>query len=533
MERNVITMALSICLTLGFFSVVSAYLPAKTAGRTSKQLLVKAEPVTLTEVLDNVPPLPAEDTTTAPADSGDAVLPFWMESGPVEWVDAAPPGLKPSQFPLKIYKPLPAVSRAAFPSRFRPHADLLPMIEFWRNVYANYDLHHTLLHDAENLNLVYGVLDLEGINQNLRSKIESIKKAELKAMLLRLDQGEKPVTAGEHLIAHLFENIHDRDKFKTAANQIRGQWGQRSRFEEGLIRSGRYLPTIEKIFEAQGVPKEISRLVFVESMFVPRARSRVGAAGPWQFMPATARRHGLVINSTIDERHDPLIAAQAAARLLRKDHHKLENWPLAINAYNTGAGRMERAAHRLHTRQIHVIIRHFEDRAYQFASRNFYPEFLAALEVVQNYPNYFGGIELEKPVPFDELKLKRPTSAYHLALKSGTDPEVLKDLNQAYHPEAFRPGGVIPEGYVIRVPHRQKEIFASLVDEIHTTEGPVKRYVVQRGDTLLRIADRHRTTLSDLKSFNGLIGHQIQPGQVLKIPGASRTVMLEEEGTGD
>lgn len=530
MERHLVAFALSICLTLGFFSFVAAYLPAESDSRTPDQLLVKAEPVTLTEVLDDLSPPPqTQPPIPAEPEPAEDLSPFWMESVGAERVETSPPNLRPNQFPLKPYQPLPASLPSAWTERFRPHSSLLPMVEFWRNVYANYDLHHTLLHDSENLELIYGVLNFEGIDdQNRRAQIESVKKGQLKGMLLGFDRGEKPVTAGEKLIFDLFKNSHDRDKFKTAANQIRGQWGQRSRFAEGLVRSGRYLPLIEKIFEGQGVPKEIARLVFVESMFVPRARSRVGAAGPWQFMPATARRHGLVINNVIDERHDPLIAAQAAAHLLRHDYQNLRNWPLAINAYNTGALRMERAAQRLGTRQIHLIIRHFENRNYQFASRNFYPEFLAAWEAVQNYPAYFGNLERGAPVHFEELKLKEAVSPYQLAQKSGTDLEVLKDLNQAYHPHVFQPNGVIPEGYVIRVPHRQKELFASLAKEIRTTEQSVRRYVVQRGDTLHRIANRNRITLSNLKSFNGLIGSRIRPGQVLKIPGTERTVMLGE-----
>ena len=77
---------------------------------------------------------------------------------------------------------------------------------------------------------------------------------------------------------------------------------------------------------------------------------------------------------------------------------------------------------------------------------------------------------------------------------------------------------MIPEGYVIRVPHRQKEFFASLVDEIAATQTLIRRYVVRGGDTLSRIASRHRIALSDLKSVNGLNGSGIRPGQVLKIP---------------
>lgn len=528
MERNVITFALTICLTLGFFSLISTYLPANGSKRTPNQLLVKAEPVRLTEVLDALTPAPQE--TAPPVET--ETPPFWMES-----VSAQGVAMPQSQetvvgeraFPLKVYRPLPAALRSSWPKRFLPHPDLGPMIEFWRNVYASYDLHHTILHDTRYLEIVYGVLDFEGEpDKRRRARIESAKRAELKAMLLRFHQEIKPLTEGERLVLRLFENIREQDKFKKAAERIRGQWGQKSRFENGLIVSGRYMPMIEKIFEAQGVPKEIGRLVFVESMFVPRARSKVGAAGPWQFMAATARRHGLVINDIIDERYDPLIAAQAAARLLHHDYQKLQSWPLAINAYNSGAVRLERAKQRLHTRRIHLIIKHYEDRAYQFASRNFYPEFLAAWEAVENHRRYFGALERETPAAFDELSLKHPTSPHRLAAKSATDVEVLKDLNQAYHPEIFGPRGVIPQGYVIRVPSGQRELFASLVDEIHATSPLVRRYAVRRGDTLFGIAKGHRVSLSELQSFNNLVGSQIFPGQLLKIPSTSKTVMLGE-----
>lgn len=524
MERNCITIFLSVCLSLGLFSFVSAYLPAKTPS-AQPVIRVTTESISLSEVAEVPEETLLEELSRA--------------QGPIE------PESKPtsedlknaSHYPLTVYQPLPKVPEENWPERFRPAKSILPMVEFWRNVYANYDLHNTLLHDSEDLNRVYGALDFEKLNkdahlfpgekQKLRSKIEAIKKGQLKEMLLRFDQGEKPVTAGEQLVFGLFAQNSDPNKFKSAAERIRGQWGQRSRFEEGLIHSGRYMPLIEQTFEYQDVPKEIANLVFVESMFILKAHSKVGAAGPWQFMPKTARLNGLVLNEYIDERYDPFIAAQAAAKLLRNDYVKIGSWPLAINAYNTGLLRMKRALNQLGTKKIATIIQNFRDGGYQFASRNFYPEFLAALEVAQNYPDYFGNLEREAPIAFEELQLTVQTSLWLLAEKTGTDIEVLKDLNLAYKDSAFQKEVWLPQGYVVRIPEGQKKIYLAALNEIKATQKVSQAYLVKRGDTLLQIANRFGVPLEELKSFNRMIGSRIRIGQIIKIPGASKTAVLE------
>lgn len=442
-----------------------------------------------------------------------------------------------SRYPLKIYTPIPASFSFQYPKNFKPSASLQPTVEFWRNVFANYDLHQTILHDNQNFGLIYGVLDFESLDKDvttgasekrtLRSRIEEIKKTLLKEMLLRFADGQKPETPGEHLIYNLFKNIDEGNKFAAAAERVRGQWGQKSKFEAGLIRSGRWMPTIQKIFEAGGVPKEVSYLVFVESMFQIEVVSKVGAAGPWQFMPATARLQKLVIDRHMDERLDPLIGAAGAARLLRKNHELLTSWPLAINAYNSGPLRMQKAINQLGTKNIEVIIRHFNNRGYQFASRNFYPEFLAAMEVAQNHRKHFGRLDLEEPIAFDEVRLPYDLSLYDLASTAGTDVGVLKDLNPAYGEKNFRQGVLLPKGYTIRVPHTKGNFFLAAIEDLRNKQQAAKWHLVKKGETLHKIARQYGTSVQTIRSFNGLLGLNLLPGQMLKIPGPPSQVVLE------
>ncbi len=440
-----------------------------------------------------------------------------------------------------IYIPLPAALSSQYPEVFRPSPFLEARVEFWRNVYANYDLHHTILHDNQNPKLIYGVLNFETIENNvalserekraLRSGIEGEKKAKLKEMLLRFAEGEKPQTAGERLIHKLFDKISDHDKFKEAAERIRGQWGQKSKFEEGLVRSGRYMPWIEKIFVLSGVPEEITRLVFVESMFQLEATSKVGAGGPWQFMRQTARLQKLVMNEFLDERRDPLIAAAAAAKLLLKNYNLLQSWPLAINAYNTGPVRMLKAERALGTKRIDTIIENYSDRGYQFASRNFYPEFLAAWEVSQNHRKYFGLLELEKPIAFDEVTLSSEASLDKLAEIAATDVGVLKDLNPAYHDRAFQKGVALPKGYTIRVPAKQAPLFLAALKEEAQSQKYARWHVVKRGETLHKIAGLYGITVAELKIQNRMKGIRLLPNQILKIPGPPEALVLEDRTT--
>jgi membrane-bound lytic murein transglycosylase D len=212
---------------------------------------------------------------------------------------------------------------------FNVPPELKPAVDFWKLVYSKYDRRHEVFHDTKNLKVIYSVLDFSdiydspalspGMRRALRKERIGDEKARIRAILQKLAAGDYTpgqLSAEERRIYDLFQSDPDPDKFVSAQEdgRIRSQTGIQDKFLTGLQASGQYLEEIEDIFSAEGVPVEITRLVFVESMFNMKARSKVGASGIWQFMPTTGRLY-MNIDSISDERNDPIMASRAAARL--------------------------------------------------------------------------------------------------------------------------------------------------------------------------------------------------------------------------
>ena len=149
-------------------------------------------------------------------------------------------------------------------------------------------------------------------------------------------------------------------------------------------------------FRDRGLPEDLAYLPHVESSFNTHAYSKYGAAGMWQFMRATGRRF-LKVNYVVDERLDPLTATRAAAQLLKDNHKLLGTWPLAITAYNHGEVGMQRAVRKMGTKDIVAIIERYKGRSFGFASRNFYPQFLAARRVARSWRAHFGMFRCRLP----------------------------------------------------------------------------------------------------------------------------------------
>ncbi len=186
---------------------------------------------------------------------------------------------------------------------------------------------------------------------------------------------------------------------------MRFQLGQANRFRDGLIRSGAWQRDIAAALKDEGLPPELSALPLVESSYNPRAYSKVGAAGLWQFMPSTGRRF-MRIDRAVDDRMDPFMATEAAAQLLAYNHRILGTWPLALTAYNHGVAGMRRAVDTLGTTDIVTIVRQYQSRTFGFASRNFYVSFLAALKIERHPQKYFGAI-----VPMREERFRQVQDA--------------------------------------------------------------------------------------------------------------------------
>ena len=293
-------------------------------------------------------------------------------------------------------------------SHFPYPAALRPQVEFWKHVFTT-SKYKVTLHDTVHMR-VYKVLNFQPLYETyskdertrsrLRKKRIEREVKKIRASLLKLHKSGKsvPLTADEQRIWDLYSDIKNPRKFLHAAqkDRIRSQTGIGEKFRSGIQISGRYAKEMEAIFRRAGLPLELTRLPLIESTFDVTAYSKVGAAGIWQFMPSTGRMF-MRVDRLIDERRDPLLATQAAAKLLKANYAQLGTWPLAITAYNHGPAGIARAVKSVGTTDIARIIRSYKSRSFGFASRNFYPEFLAAVEIEKNHKTYFGDLRRDAP----------------------------------------------------------------------------------------------------------------------------------------
>src|SRR5881296_4460270 len=384
---------------------------------------------------------------------------------------------------VSLFSMLPAgAARADQPpahaDAFPCPAGLEPQVRFWRGIFAETSIHQVVLHDALHLDKVYKVLDFrpeieDGMNLAEVDRLQRIETdlelERIRATLLRLHAvgpNAEGLTAEERAIHDLFADDPAPDRFLAAADEkrLRGQRGLRERFGEGLRVSRRYLPEMERIFREEGLPVELTRLPLVESCFNLRAYSKVGAAGIWQFMPKTGRLF-MRVDNLVDERRDPISSTHAAARFLTRVHDMLDTWPLTITAYNHGPDGVARAVSEVGTTDISTIVRDYHGKAFGFASRNFYVEFLAALEVERDVKTYFGDLSDEPPLRLRERRLERPLGIEAAARLTRTGRSQLASLNPALSTLVVSGRRPIPAGYRLRLPESAGSSFENRLTE--------------------------------------------------------------------
>jgi membrane-bound lytic murein transglycosylase D len=219
---------------------------------------------------------------------------------------------------------------------------------------------------------------------------------------------------------------------------------------------------MEKVFRAERLPIELTRLPFVESSFNVQARSRVGASGVWQFMPRTAKP-SMMVNRDVDERNDPATATHAAARLMRANFEMLRSWPLALTAYNHGAAGVARAVRKAKSRELSVIIDNYSSRRFGFASSNFFACFLAALEVEKQARTMLGDVKWSLEFDGAEVDVVKPFSWKTLVdFYDGESP--LAELQNPHLTIRVRSKGkAIPKGTFVRVPTSRLELAKDFV----------------------------------------------------------------------
>jgi len=406
-------------------------------------------------------------------------------------------------------------------------ASLEPNVAFWTRIYSEVDGDGGLLHDSRHLDVIYEVVRFPpGLSSRARERRTEALKSRIRSTLRTLATGKRTgLTADEAAVLSRWPEGVSNATLREAAQRVRFQLGQADKFRAGVARAGAWREHIEKTLLEHDVPVELAALPHVESSFNPRAYSRVGAAGLWQFTRGTGRRY-LRVDHVVDERMDPIRATVAAARLLRDNQQRLDAWPLAITAYNHGVAGMSRAVSQLGTDDISEIVERYSSRTFGFASRNFYAEFLAALDVDHHAEQYFGPIQAERPPVYRQVTLEHFYPATSLVSALGVDPEALREHNPALRPSIWNGAKYVPQGFELNIPIESSspiELAAALEqvpsNERFSQQHRDRFHKVRRGETLSRIARKYRVRESQLVALNNLRSrHRIRVGQVLILP---------------
>ena len=312
---------------------------------------------------------------------------------------------------------------------------------------------------------------------------------------------------------------------------IRGYLKNRRRTMGKLMAlSDYYFPMFEQELDKQGLPLEMKYLAIVESALDPRARSRVGATGLWQFMYSTGKMFGLEVSSYVDERSDPVMATEAACKYLSQLYNSLEDWDLALAAYNSGPGNVSKAIRRSGGYTNYWNIRPHLPRE----TAGYLPAFLATMYIFEFAEEH--GFKSEGPkIPYiatDTIRVKKRISLEQVAQIADLDLAELEFLNPSYKL------GIIPvvkdEDYTLRLPvdvvgkfvNNEEAIYAYAEAEFNKREKPLPqlfeqskgtRYRVKSGDYLGKIANRYGVSVSQLKRWNGLRSNKLKIGQRLTI----------------
>ncbi len=395
-------------------------------------------------------------------------------------------------------------------------------VTFWKKVYSEYTTNHAIIHDDKHLEVIYEVVFISPSlsSRAKQRKIEKVKSKYTKILRKLGIKGDKRLTSEERRVARMVKGGYYR-----AARNIRLQIGQKDRFRKGLEISGKYMKEIKRIFRKHGLPDELTVLPHVESSFQVSAYSSAGAAGIWQFTRSTGKLF-MKVGYEIDERLDPLLATEAAAKLLKRNFRKLKSWPLAITAYNHGSQGMARAKKR-HGSNIVEVIKKYRSRTFGFASRNFYAEFLAALDVASNKKKYFPGLKIKSPLKTNSMTLPHYLDINTAVRYFGMSKGKIKEFNQSLKDTILSGQKRIPKNFQFNVPALEVRSLRAAYSKIpsslkHRNQKPSKRYRVRRGDNLSHIASRFRVSLKSLKRINS-IGRRnlIYSGQVLQLPNPS------------
>ena len=306
-----------------------------------------------------------------------------------------------------------------------------------------------------------------------------------------------------------------------------------------------YMPIFEEALETYGLPLELKYLPVIESALNPKAVSRVGATGLWQFMLATGKRYGLEVNTLVDERRDPIKASYAAANYLSDLYKVFGDWNLVIAAYNCGPDQINKAIHRSKGSKDYWQIYPYLPKE----TRGYVPAFIAANYIMTYYCEHnICPMTTRLPAKTDTVMVGRNVHLEQIASVCNIDIEQLRTLNPAYRRDIV-PGAT--KLSAVRLPQTEVGKFIDLEDSIYAYNAEVlfskrttvevnddvptytrkssskrsrkkarsrgRSVTVKSGQTLSEIAKRNGTTVAKLRRLNGIKGSNIRAGKKLRV----------------
>lgn len=291
-----------------------------------------------------------------------------------------------------------------------------------------------------------------------------------------------------------------------------------------------YFPLFEEVLDRHNLPLEIKYLAIIESALKPRAKSRVGATGLWQFMFSTGKLYGLDVSSYVDERMDPIKATEASAKYLAKLYDIFNDWDLALASYNSGPGNVSKAIRRSGGYKNYWNIRPFLPRE----TAGYLPAFLATLYIFEYADAHNFKPQRPKYTYFetDTVQVKQMITLDQVSKTMDIELDALQFLNPSYKLD------VIPfienENYSLRLPAEkigpfvthEKSIYTKAKEELDKREKPLPklfevnskiRYRIRNGDYLGKIAEKFGVGVSQIRRWNGMRNNNIRVGKYLTI----------------
>ncbi len=381
------------------------------------------------------------------------------------------------------------------------HPGAAQMDSIWQKELFSSSLYHDFQNDL--LNQEYN----EEVDKNLHTDT-------LKARLKKLD-AKTPFRVAYHpLLENIIHSYLRRNK---------------KSMEDLMAISGYYFPIFEQQLDRYNIPLEIKYLAIVESTLNPRARSRVGATGLWQFMYATGKMHGLDVTSYVDERMDPVKSSEAAAEYLSTLYRVFEDWDLVLASYNSGPGNVSKAIRRSGGSKDYWELRPYLPRE----TAGYVPAFIATMYLFEYAEEH--GFQPPKPITTyfetDTIRTQRKLSFEQISEVTGVETEMLQFLNPSYKLDIIP--NIPEQKYTLRLPRDKAGLFVNNEEIIYgyaqaqvaekekeleeSQEESRITYRVRRGDYLGRIAERYGVGVNNIREWNGLRSNNLRIGQRLVI----------------